>query len=384
MCKNIIPNYINKNYENMLQTLQELCAIPAPSHMEHKRAAYCKEWLEKAGAEGVYIDEALNVIFPLHCDGSKELTVIVAHTDTVFPDLEPMPYVDDGDKIHCPGVGDDTASAVVLMTLAKFFVEQHLKPEKGILFVLNSCEEGLGNLKGTRQIFKDFEGRISQFISFDSHLNTIADRCAGSHRYEVEVLTEGGHSFLKFGNANAINELCRLVSAIYDIEVPQKEGIKTTYNVGEISGGTSVNTIAQNAKMLCEYRSTDRDCLEMMQQKFEAIFEKANSDTVQVKVTQIGDRPCSNIDDAKIEKLRQLYKPIIEKIIQEPITFESSSTDCNIPLSLGIPALCIGVYQGGGSHTREEWLYKKSLIPGLEVAIRTTLALTQLPVDFQA
>lgn len=376
MCKNIIPNYITENYESMLQTLQELCAIPAPSNMEHKRAVYCKEWLEKAGAEGVYIDEALNVVFPLHCEGSKEITVIVAHTDTVFPDLEPMPYVDDGAKIHCPGVGDDTASAVVLMTLAKFFMEQHLEPENGILFVLNSCEEGLGNLKGTRQIFKDFEGRIAQFISFDSHLNKIADRCAGSHRYEVEVLTEGGHSFLKFGNANAINELSRMVSSIYDIEVPQKEGTKTTYNVGEISGGTSVNTIAQSAKMLCEYRSTDRECLEIMRQKFEAIFEDANSDTVQVKVTQIGDRPCSNIDDAKIEILRQLYKPIIEEIIQKPVTFESSSTDCNIPLSLGIPALCIGVYQGGGSHTREEWIYKESLIPGLEVAIRTTLVLT--------
>lgn len=383
MFENVIKEYIKNNTDAMLQTLKELCAIPAPSHMEHKRAAYCNEWLEKAGAKGVYIDEALNVIFPLNCEGSEEITVFVAHTDTVFPDLEPMPYMDDGEKIHCPGVGDDTASVVVLMAMAKFFVEQGIQPPEGILFVLNSCEEGLGNLKGTRQIFKDFEGRIAQFISFDSHLNTIADRCAGSHRYEVRVQTEGGHSFQKFGNANAIHELCKIITAIYNIEVPQKEGTKTTYNVGNISGGTSVNTIAQSAKMLCEYRSTDRECLEIMGQKFEKIFETATNEQVQIHVEKIGDRPCSNIDDAKIERLRQICKPIIEKVIGEPITFKSSSTDCNIPLSLGVPALCIGVHKSGGSHTREEWLDKASLIPGLEVAIQTALALTEaLKTDF--
>lgn len=384
MRENMMKEYIKANTKSMLETLKELCLIPAPSHMEHKRAEYCKQWLTKAGAEGVYLDDALNVVFPLNCEDSNEITVIVAHTDTVFPDLESMPYVDDGERIHCPGVGDDTASVVVLMTLAKFFVEQKLCPPKGILFVLNSCEEGLGNLKGTRQIFKDFEGRIAQFISFDSQLDTIADRCAGSHRYEVEVRTEGGHSFQKFGNANAINELCRMVSAIYDIEVPQKEGTKTTYNVGEISGGTSVNTIAQSAKILCEYRSTDRECLESMRQKFEAIFEQAKSDAVQVLVEKIGDRPCSNIDDAEIERLRQICKPIIESVVREPVVFKSSSTDCNIPLSLGIPALCIGVHKTGGAHTREEWVDKESLISGLEVAIRITLSLTDMTEVFDA
>lgn len=378
MSEKMIAEYIKANTKSMMETLKELCLIPAPSHMEHKRAEYCKQWLMKAGAEGVYLDDALNVIFPLNCEDSSEITVIVAHTDTVFPDLEPMPYVDDGEKIHCPGVGDDTASVVVLMNLAKFFVEQKLCPTKGILFVLNSGEEGLGNLKGTRQIFKDFEGRIAQFLSFDSQLNTIADQCAGSQRYEVEVRTEGGHSFQKFGNANAINELCRMVSAIYDIEVPQKEGTKTTYNVGEISGGTSVNTIAQSAKMLCEYRSTDRECLEIMREKFEAILEQAESDTIQVCVKKIGDRPCSNIEDVKIERLRQICKPIIESVIAEPVIFKSSSTDCNIPLSLGIPALCIGVHNSGGAHTREEWLEKASMASGLEVAIRIALALADI------
>ena len=378
MLEEKIEKFIEENQEKLYDTLRELCAIPAPSHMEHKRAEYCKEWLKKAGAKGVYIDHALNVIFPLNCEESEEITVFAAHTDTVFPDTEPMPYTDDGEKIHCPGVGDNTASVVVLMTMAKFFIEKNMVPPKGVLFVCNSCEEGLGNLKGTRRIFKDFEGRIARFISFDSNLNSISDRCAGSHRYEVEVMTEGGHSFLKFGNANAISELAKIVSAIYKIDVPQKEGTRTTYNVGSITGGTSVNTIAQNAKMLCEYRSTDKECLEIMKQKFEEIFEAAKSPKVKVKVKKIGDRPCSNIDDNEIERLRRICKPIIESIITEPVSFKSSSTDCNIPLSIGIPALCIGVHKSNGSHTREEWLEKVSLIPGLEVAIKTALALTEV------
>lgn len=367
------------DYEKeMLDMLKALCAIPAPSHNEGKRAEYCKAWLECAGAKNVYIDEALNVIFPLNCDGSDKITVFAAHTDTVFPDTEPMPYYDDGEKVHCPGVGDDTASVVVLLMLAKYYLKNNIVPLNGIMFVFNSCEEGLGNLKGTRQLFKDFDGRIACFVTLDSHLDTVADKCAGSHRYEVEVLTEGGHSFAKFGNANAICELSNIVTAIYDIEVPKKDVCKTTYNVGNVVGGTSVNTIAQSAKMLCEYRSDDRECLSVMQKHFEHIFESAVSEKVRVNVTKIGDRPCSDIDDKKIDRLRKLVKPIIEEVIGAPVKFSCSSTDCNIPLSMGIPAICIGVYNGGGEHTREEWIEKSSLIKGLGVAINVAKAVANM------
>lgn len=369
-------HFIEKNTELMFKTLKELCTIPAPSHQEHKRAAYCKAWLEKAGADGVYTDKALNVIFPLNCAGSDKITVFAAHTDTVFPDTEPMPYADDGERIYCPGVGDDTASLTVLLILAKYFIEKQITPPHGILFVCNSCEEGLGNLKGVRRLFEDYKGRIDRFITFDSQLDRIVDRCVGSHRYDVTVLTEGGHSFSKFGNANAIHELSKIVSSIYSIQVPQKENCRTTYNVGCISGGTSVNTIAQRANMLCEYRSDDRECLSVMQNKFEKIFDEARSEYVQVSVNKIGERPCGNIDNAKLEPLRQILKPLIEEVIGMPVCFECGSTDCNIPLSMGIPAVSMGVYFGGGAHTREEWIEKSSLIPGLEVAIKAAARLT--------
>lgn len=363
--------FIEANKEQMYQTLKELCAIPAPSHFEHQRAAYCKKWLEDIGAKGVYIDEALNVIFPINCEGSDKITVFAAHTDTVFPDMEPMPYVDDGVRIHSPGVGDDTASVVVLLNVAKYYVENNIQPPHGVLFVLDSCEEGLGNLKGMRQLFKDFDGRIAQFITLDGKFENIADICVGSHRYEVEALTEGGHSYGMFGNRNAIAELSKIVNEIYAIEVPKIGNSKTTYNVGTISGGTSVNTIAQSAKMLCEYRSDNAQCLATMQAHFKRIFEAARQRGLDLRVTLVGERPCmGDVDFAKIDRLAKIYCGVVKDILNIDVARKSGSTDCNIPLSLGIPSICIGVYQGGGSHTREEWIEKASLPLGLEVALR--------------
>ncbi len=363
--------FIEANKEQMYQTLMELCAIPAPSHFEHQRAAYCKKWLEDIGAKGVYIDEALNVILPINCEGSDKITVFAAHTDTVFPDMEPMPYTDDGVYIKSPGVGDDTASVVVLLNVAKYYVENNIQPPHGVLFVLDSCEEGLGNLKGMRQLFKDFDGRIAQFITLDGKFENIADICVGSHRYEVEALTEGGHSYGMFGNRNAIAELSKIVNEIYAIEVPKIGNSKTTYNVGSISGGTSVNTIAQSAKMLCEYRSDNAQCLATMQAHFERIFEAARQRVLDLRVTLVGERPCmGDVDFAKIDRLAEIYSGVVKDILNIDVARKSGSTDCNIPLSLGIPAICIGVWQGGGSHTREEWIEKASLPLGLEVGLR--------------
>lgn len=372
-----IKDFISQNTELMLDTLKELCHIPAPSHFEDERAEYCKNWLEKFGAKNVYIDSAKNVIFPINCENSNKITVFVAHTDTVFPDREPMPYYDDGEKIHCPGCGDDTASVAVLLTMAKYYIENGITPEHGIMFVCNSCEEGLGNLKGTRQLFSDFEGRIERFISFDSNLGRGCVKCVGSHRYEVEVLTEGGHSYGAFGNENAIANLAGIVKEIYNIEVPVIGDSRTTYNVGNISGGTSVNTIAQSAKMLCEYRSDNKDCLQIMQNKFEKIFENARNEKVAVNVKRIGDRPCGNISEEKMQKMADICTPIIEEVTGMEAKYGKGSTDCNIPLSLGVSAVCVGVNIHKGTHTREEWVEKATLIPGLEIAIKLGIKMTE-------
>lgn len=368
-----VKEFVEKNRSGIFEALKELCLIPAPSGQEEKRAESVKKTLESFGAEGVYIDSALNVVYPLNCENSDKITVFVGHTDTVFPDTEPMPYEDKGDTIHSPGVADDTASVVAVLMMAKYFLENKIVPQNGILFVLNSCEEGLGNLKGTRQIFKDYEGRIERFFSFDSQIDIINDICVGSERFEVELKTEGGHSYLAFGKKNAISELSSIITKIFEIMPPTYENSKTTFNVGTIEGGTSVNTIAQNAKMLCEYRSDNSECLTVMRNKFLEIFENARTEGVEVLVKNVGERPCSITDYEKVKELINIAQPIIEEVTGNKVVFKSSSTDCNIPLSLGIPAICLGVCKYEGMHTREEFLYKDSLIKGIEIAIKLGL-----------
>lgn len=373
-----IQQYANNHKDELFELLKELCLIPAPSYHEERRAEFCRAWLKAVGAEGVYIDEALNVVFPYHCEESRELSVFFAHTDTVFPDTDPMPLVDDGINLRCPGICDDTANLAVLMMTVKYLLEHKIVPPRGILFVCNSCEEGLGNLRGARQIFKDYAGRIAQFVTFDGHFKGLADRCVGSHRYEVELRTEGGHSYGAFGNRNAIAELSRLITEIYAIDVPVIDHSKTTYNIGIIEGGTSVNTIAQSAKMLCEYRSDNEACLAAMQTSFEGIFANAKARGLDLRVTKIGDRPCmGKVDLERINEMASTAAEIIERNTGIHAERVPMSTDANIPLSLGIPSICLGVCEGGGMHTREEWLVKKSYHLGLAVGIETILTFTK-------
>ena len=267
-------SYITENIEDIKRIIRDLCAIPAPSHHEEKRAEYCKAWFRANGFEDVEIDEALNVVCRYQVTDENDLVVFMAHTDTVFPDTEPMPFREDEKKMYAPGVCDDTANLAVMMVSARYFVQRKLRAKCGLLFVANSCEEGLGNLKGSRRIVQDYGSRIREFYTFDgTNLRRVVTSAVGSHRYRVTVRTEGGHSYGAFGNRNAIYYLSSIINTIYTMKVPQKEGVKTTYNVGVIEGGTSVNTIAQEASMLCEYRSNDRECLETMRVFFEKTFE---------------------------------------------------------------------------------------------------------------
>lgn len=364
--------------EELLDIVRDLCHIPTPSYGEKKRAEYCKKWLENLGATGVYIDEVNNMIFPYNCEGSNEITVIAAHTDTVFPDTESYPeYREDDTYIHCPGAGDDSAGVSTLLMTAKYFIENSIEAKGGILFVCNACEEGLGNLVGMRHLMKSYSGRVKQFLTLDGIIGGINRVSVGSRRFEVEVRTEGGHSFSKFGRKNAIHALSEIINEIYSIEIPVKEGAKTTMNVGTIEGGTSINTIAQSAKMLCEYRSSDKDCLEIMRGHFDRIFESARNDEVEVEVRLLGERPCKgDVDPEAEQRLVDAYIAALKEVTGEEPRYSPASTDANIPMSLGIPAICIGTFNNcGTSHRREERLEKDSLETGLEIAIRTVKAI---------
>ena len=368
-----ILQYIEAHEDEAFELLVELAQIPAPSNQEEKRAEFIKSWLEAQGAEGVYIDEALNVIYPVGVTETNPLVVVAAHSGVVFGDLEPLPLVVEDGLIKCPGVGDDTANLVMLLMAAKYIAEQKILPkEGGLLLVANSGEEGLGNLKGSRQLVKDFGYRMKEFISFDCTAHALINGAVGSKRFKVEVKTEGGHSFSDFGNKNAIAYLSAMIQDLYQIQVPEK-GI-TTYNVGTISGGTSVNTIAQQAEMLYEFRSDEKESLEIMEEKFNAVVESYREKGIDVHVTVVGERPCSaQVDEIVQGEMAERVIAAISRYFGWEPTASKASTDCNIPLSMGIPAVCTGCILGPGAHTREEYVEIDSLLPGLKVAFELIL-----------
>ena len=350
--------------------LLTLAQIPAPSHHEEKRAEFCLNWLKGKGAEGAYIDSAKNVIYSIGDDGQCDLMVFMAHSDVVFPDTQPLPLKLEDGRIYCPGVGDDTANAVALLTAAGYIAQHELKPKDcGVLLIINSCEEGLGNLKGCRQIMADFGHRVKEFITFDGNANAVVTKAVGSRRYRVTVKTEGGHSYGCFGKPNAIAQLSRLIARLYEMEVPAIG--RTTYNVGTVSGGTSVNTIAQNAEMLFEFRSDEREGLAVIQAEFDSIVEEFRRNGVEIEVEVVGDRPCGvEVDNSALA--RRAAEAVKAYYGIEP-GFSVGSTDCNVPLSMGIAAICPGCILGSGAHTREEFVEIDSLLPGLKVAFRLIL-----------
>lgn len=351
--------------------IRTLCTIPAPSHHEEKRAAFVKAWFEQRGMKAE-IDEAKNVLCPMGLEEHEEIVVVMAHTDTVFPDMEPMPMREEGGRLYCPGVGDDTTNLASLMMLAHRL--RRMKPRCGVLFVANACEEGLGNLKGCKAIMKAFGPRVKAFLSLDGGQEAVCVRAVGSARYRITARTKGGHSFADFGNRNAIAVLAGLIDALYAQDVPRRNGSATTYNVGMISGGTSVNAIAQQAQMLYEYRSDDAHCLRAMEAQMRAIVKACVQEDAQVTAELIGERPCAaRIDPAAQERLQNACCAALGRYTGHMPAISSGSTDCNIPLSMGIPSACFGVYRGEGEHTREEWVELASIESGMKAAMSVLL-----------
>ena len=353
----------------------QLCKIPAPSNHEEARAEFCKRYFDHIGVKGAYIDEALNAVAPVDIDKFEDIAVIMAHTDTVFPDTAPFnPVIKDG-YLHCPGAGDDTVHLAGMMVMLKDLIKSKRKANIGLIFVANSGEEGLGNLKGVRKIMQDYGKRVKEFITLDSHYAHMVNRAVGSHRYKIDITAQGGHSLSDFGNSNALHAASQLTCALYDIKVPAKENTRTTFNVGSISGGTSVNTIAQSATMLYEYRSDDVECLKYMQEIFEktveTVREMRKNDGVEIKVELIGERPCAaGVDENALRAMEKRCIDAYRQVCGWTLTVDSGSTDCNIPLSMGIPCACIGVCNQQGVHTREEKIELASLEMGANAAYK--------------
>lgn len=378
--------YMEEHFEEAVRLLRTLGRIPAPSHKEDQRVEFCRNWFRDQGTGDVYVDEAKNVVCRMKGKDPESVTVIMAHMDVVFPDETMLPLREENGCLYAPGIGDDTANLVNLMMAAKYVLEQGLCPETTLLVVANSCEEGLGNLKGSRQIYKDYGSRIREWISFDGVLGECVNRAVGSYRYRVSVNVQGGHSYSDFGRENAIAVLAEIIHDLYQIEPPSGE--KTTYNVGTIEGGTTVNSIAQSASMLYEFRSASQECLKEMEERFRAVIRKWQEDgnreavcgkrTVrenfgkEITVEVLGVRPGNGpVDEKRLEELTRVNVDLIESCISGTVTVRAGSTDANIPLSEGIPANTFGTVRGGLEHTREEWMEIESMREGMLVAMGT-------------
>ena len=367
-----LEQYVSDHQDEVVELIRTLVAIPAFSNHEQARAEFCAKWFRDVGAEDVKIDEASNVIVTLGDVQAGKAVAFMAHLDTVFPDETGFELVEEDGWLKAPGVGDDTANVALLMVITRYLLEQKCPPKQGVLIVLNAGEEGLGNLKGCRRLMQDYGDKLSEVYSFDGSYTGYVNKAVGSVRYRVEVKTEGGHSYGAFGNRNAIRVLASLIDALYSVKVP--EGGKTTYNVGTIEGGTSVNTIAQQASMLFEFRSDVREHLDQLRGMFDSLIDAYRKMGVEVNVEILGERPCmGEIDQEKQRTIEKKVEDLIERRIGVRPEGHSGSTDCNIPFSLGINSLCFGGYLGEGAHTREEKIEKASLLPGLGVMMEFVL-----------
>ena len=376
--KQLATAYADECHEEELELLRTLAQIPAPSGHEERRAEFIRDWLLAQGAPvgSVRIDDAKNVIFSLPAgpratdDG---IAVFAAHTDVVFPDTEPLPLAESATRLLAPGVGDDTANLVGLLLAARYLMRNRVALDRPLLVVANSCEEGLGNLAGTRELFRQYAGRVCEFTSFDLYLGMHVVSAVGSHRWRVMCHTQGGHSWENFGRDNAIEELCSIIEDLYAMELPT--AAKTTINVGRFEGGTTVNSIAEDASVLVEYRSASEECLELMYGKFVGLVEEHLRKGSRIDVKLIGRRPASGerVPAGQGELIARTDEVLRELGGVTP-THQESSTDANIPLSLGICAHTVGTVEGDLLHTREEWVEKDSLRRGLAVILALMLA----------
>lgn len=360
-------DYIHEYSGELTELIWTLCRIPAPSNNEENRAVFIRNWFEHHCASAdTYIDEAFNVVCRINASSDVPVSIFMAHIDTVFPDLVPFEPKELDGCLYCPGVGDNTANLAMLMLAARYVLTSKAFSGKGILFVGNSGEEGLGNLKGCRKIMEDYSGRVKQLIAFDGPLGNVVNRAVGSRRYRITLTAQGGHSYNCFGNTNAIHLLSQFIVDLYTIVPPEY----VTYNVGQISGGTSVNSIAEKAEILYEYRSASREGLTFMELKLRESIERYRPYAQNIEVELLGERPCmGDVDTVAQEALEQKAISLIYSITCKEANIHAASTDCNIPLSQGIPAIGLGGYYGKGNHTYAEFIELASLPKGFELLL---------------
>lgn len=381
---------IDKEHGRIVEEGIKLTEIPAPPFKEEARAREFEKMIRASGLSDVKIDEEGNVLAVRKgTSGDGKFVVLSAHLDTVFPPNTDVKVKRQGTKLFAPGVGDDTMSLAVMLGFVRAMQAANIKTRDDILFVATVGEEGPGDLRGVRHLFTkgQYKDKIKSFFSLESgSVAGITNGGVGSKRYRVTFSGPGGHSFGAFGLVNPMFALGQAAAEFSRMQVPAAP--KTTYSVGLIGGGTSVNSIPLDAWMEVDMRSESPPDLKRIEDRMLKIVKEAadgenfarstKEGPIKVEAKLIGDRPAGNTDEKS--SLVQMARSAIEAAGYKP-AYTWSSTDSNLPMSLGIPAITIGRMapdKGGRSHSLDEWIDvdKEPMVKAMATSLSIVLAVT--------
>lgn len=380
-------SFFEKNAEAITDEQIQICSIPASPFGEQRRAEYLAEKFRTIGLTEVEIDEEGNCLGLIEGSSRSPLLVVSAHLDTVFAPDTDFTVVRSGKRLLAPGIADDGCGLAALIALARAIQTEKIHPEGSILFVGTVGEEGEGNLRGVRYFFTRgrWASKVDAFLSFDGPgIDRITNRALGSRRYRVEITGPGGHSWGDFGLPNPVHALGRAVSKLAGYPLPREP--RTTFNVGRIEGGASINAIPEKAAMDVDLRSGADAELRRLDSFFRRAVKQAADEEnasrrpgdplLELKVDLIGERPSG--ETPSDSPLVELAVEATKVLGVEP-RLDQSSTDSNLPISLGIPAITLGAGgTSGSSHTLAEWYDPTDRDLGLKRALLVMLGLVGL------
>jgi len=374
---------------NEAQTIADqirFCEVPAPSFKETARGEVLKRTFEQLGLQNVRVDKAGNVLGDYPGDAPRPRLVLAAHLDTVFPEGTDVKVKREGpgnNILRGPGIGDDCRGLAVLVAIVREMKKARVQTPGSITFVANVGEEGLGDLRGVKELFgTTMKDQIDRFVSIDGTGVHVTNVAVGSHRYRVTFTGPGGHSFGAFGMANPIGAMGRAIAKINEIQVPKQP--KTTFNVGRVGGGTSVNSIPFDGWMEVDMRSSDPASLAAVDASFQKAVDAAVVEENQrwgkpgmITATKelVGDRPAGSTPENSAIVRSGLETATV---LGFSANLGEGSTDSNLPMSLKIPAITIG---GGGrgreAHALTESFDTTDSWMGTQHALLLTIALAQ-------
>jgi acetylornithine deacetylase/succinyl-diaminopimelate desuccinylase-like protein len=372
--------WLEKNVTWINDEQSRLTEIPAPSFQEQKRAAAMKALLAEQGLT-VQSDKIGNVIGELRGASDKEIVMLTAHLDTVFPEGTDVRVKQEGERLVAPGISDNGTGLAALLGIARAMHIAKVRPQRTILFAANVGEEGEGNLRGMRALIDAYRTKLRAVIVLDgSGVDHVTTKALASRRMEVVITGPGGHSWSDFGIPNPISALVRGSVRFINTKVPMSP--RTTFNLGQVEGGTSVNSIPYEAKLKVDLRSESEDELVRLETALRECMaagvkdemdnaRERNRGKLEWKLNNIGSRPGGELpaDAALLSALRAA-----DDYVGNQSRLERSSTDANIPLSLGIDAIAIGAGgNGGGAHSLQEWYEPAGRELGLKRVLLTLL-----------